>query len=170
MITNYTMARRLSQHLDRVGLNLPQAKPEPGMGSTDWGNVSYVVPSVETGFPILDRVCTWHSQEVVDAAASELGYANTLAVARAMALTGVDLIVEPHLLAAVKEEFNRAKAAGLPEALTPIARRPEGTRPIGAGTGDKGIPRQSGAKRCFSRSNPRRQLPFSPLRGEKGWG
>src|SRR3954453_12739472 len=45
MITNYTMARRLSQHLDRVGLNLPDAKPEPGMGSTDWSNVSYVVPS-----------------------------------------------------------------------------------------------------------------------------
>jgi len=29
-------------------LKLPQAKPEPGSGSTDWGNVSYVVPSVET--------------------------------------------------------------------------------------------------------------------------
>ena len=80
------------------------------MGSTDWGNVSYVVPSVETGFPILDRVCTWHSQEVVEAADSELGYRNTLAVARAMALTGLDLILEPALLAAVKEEFGRAKA------------------------------------------------------------
>jgi amidohydrolase len=111
MITNYTMARRLSQHLDRVGLDLPEAKPEPGMGSTDWGNVSYVVPSVETGYPILDRICTWHSQEVVAAADSELGYANTLAVARAMALTGIDLIVEPELLDAVKEEFKRAKAA-----------------------------------------------------------
>ena len=110
MITNYTMARRLGQHLDRVGLTMPEAKAEPGSGSTDWGNVSYVVPSVETGFPILDRVCTWHSQEVVDAADSELGYANTLAVARAMALTGLDLILEPDLLTAVKDEFARAKA------------------------------------------------------------
>jgi hypothetical protein len=110
MITNYTMANRLGHHLDRVGLTMPQAKPEPGMGSTDWGNVSYVVPSVETGYPILDRVCTWHSQEVVDAADSELGYTNTLAVARAMALTGLDLILEPQLLAAVKDEFTRAKS------------------------------------------------------------
>ena len=111
MITNYTMAARLSQHLDAVGLNLPEAKPEPATGSTDWGNVSYDVPSVETSYPILDHVCTWHSQEVVDAADSELGYANTLAVARAMALTGVDLIVDAALLEAVKAEFAQAKAA-----------------------------------------------------------
>ena len=111
MITNYAMASRLNQHLAAVGLNLPEAKPEPGMGSTDWGNVSYEVPSVETAYPILDRVCTWHSRDVVDAADSELGYANTLAVARAMALTGIDLIADPELLATVKEEFAAAKAA-----------------------------------------------------------
>ena len=39
-----------------------------------------------------------------------MGYANTLAVARAMALTGIDLIVDPDLLASVKDEFARAKA------------------------------------------------------------
>jgi amidohydrolase len=111
MISNYTMATRLSQHLEGVGMHLPEAKPEPATGSTDWGNVSYVVPSVETSYPILDGVCTWHSQEVVDATDSELGYANTLTVARAMALTGVDLIAEPELLAAIQEEFATAKAA-----------------------------------------------------------
>jgi amidohydrolase len=110
MITNYTMASRLGQHLDAVGLQLPEARPEPGMGSTDWANVSYEVPSVETSFPIIERVCTWHSLEVVAAADSELGYANTLAVARAMALTGIDLIVDPDFLASVKDEFARAKA------------------------------------------------------------
>ena len=109
MITNYAMATRLGQHLAAVGLNLPEAKPEPGTGSTDWGNVSYEVPSVETAYPILDRVCTWHSQDVVVAADSEMGYANTLSVARAMALTGIDLIADPALLATVKEEFATAK-------------------------------------------------------------
>jgi metal-dependent amidase/aminoacylase/carboxypeptidase family protein len=111
MITNYAMARRLSHHLNRVGMDLPEANPEPGTGSTDWGNVSYVVPSVETSYPILDRVCTWHSQEVVAAADSDLGYANTLTVARAMALTGIDLIADPQFLATVKDEFERAIAA-----------------------------------------------------------
>jgi metal-dependent amidase/aminoacylase/carboxypeptidase family protein len=110
MITNYPMASRLGQHLETVGLQLPPAKVEPGTGSTDWANVSYEVPSVETSYPIVDHVCTWHSQEVVQAADSEMGYANTLAVARAMALTGIDLIVDQDLLTSVKDDFARSKA------------------------------------------------------------
>jgi metal-dependent amidase/aminoacylase/carboxypeptidase family protein len=117
MVTNHTLARQLKRNLDEVGLRLPEALPEPPSGSTDWGNVSYEVPSVETGFPILDRVCTWHSPEVVVAANSELGYQNTLLVAKAMALTGIDVLVDPTLLARVRAEFahvrpQAARAAG----------------------------------------------------------
>lgn len=105
MITNHVLARRLAVHMSVTGLDLPEAKSEPGKGSTDWGNVSYLTPSVETAYPILDRICTWHSQEVVDASISELGEENTLKVAKAMALTGLDLIAEPSLMESVKSEF-----------------------------------------------------------------
>ncbi len=110
MITNYPIARGLKRHLDALGLEMPPAKPEPASGSTDWGNVSYLVPSVETAYPILDGVCTWHSPEVVAAADSELGYANTLLVAKAMALTGIDLLTDPALLAEAKDAFERERA------------------------------------------------------------
>ena len=69
------------------------------------------MPSVETGYPILDRVCTWHSQEVVEAADSALGYANTLLVAKALALTGLEVLTEPDLRRAVHDEFGRTLAA-----------------------------------------------------------
>lgn len=105
MITNYTLAQALKANIDSVGLVLPDAKAEEGNGSTDWGNVSYVVPSVETSFPIVQGRCTWHSQDVVDAAESELGYANTFLVGKAMALTALDLIANPDKLAAIKSEF-----------------------------------------------------------------
>jgi amidohydrolase len=111
MITNHTLARRLKRHLDDLGLLLPDARPEPGSGSTDWGNVSYEVPSVETAYPIVDHVCTWHSEEVVAAADSPIGYANTITVAKAMATTGLDLLHDPDLMAAVKDEFARAREA-----------------------------------------------------------
>jgi len=111
MISNCTLARRIKVHLDELGLHMPEAGPEEASGSTDWGNVSYVVPSVETGYPILDRVCTWHSPDVVAAADSPLGYANTLTVAKALALTGLDLLTQPGLLDEVQREFERAKAA-----------------------------------------------------------
>lgn len=111
MITNYALARRLKHNLDQVGLRLPEAIADPPSGSTDWGNVSYEVPSVETAFPIMDRVCTWHSPDVVAAANSDLGYQNTLLVAKAMALTGVDLLADPALLANVQAEFARVRPA-----------------------------------------------------------
>jgi amidohydrolase len=105
MITNYQLARALKANVDRVGLALPEAKVEEGTGSTDWGNVSYAVPSVETSFPIVAGRCTWHSQDVVDAAESELGYGNTFLIAKAMALTAIDLIEQPALLDSIKSEF-----------------------------------------------------------------
>lgn len=109
MIVNFPIAQTMRRHIDAVGLQMPQAVAEPPGGSTDWGNVSYLVPSVETSYPILDRVCTWHSQDVVDASDSELGYANTIKVAKAMALTGIDLLADPELLATAKQEFAREK-------------------------------------------------------------
>jgi amidohydrolase len=111
MITNYALARILKKNLDEVGLTMPEAKAEEGSGSSDWGNVSYRVPSVETSFPILDGVCTWHSQEVVDAADSDLGYANTILVAKAMALTGVDLLADPNSLVEIKDQFVKERSA-----------------------------------------------------------
>ena len=110
MITNYRLAQVLNKNLRMVGLELPEAKAEEGTGSTDWGNVSYAVPSVETGFPIVAGRCTWHSQDVVDAAQSELGYGNTFLVAKAMALTALDLVEQPETLEAVKAEFANALA------------------------------------------------------------
>ncbi|MCC6314096.1 MAG: hypothetical protein IT337_08770, partial [Thermomicrobiales bacterium] len=52
-----------------------------------------------------------HSQDVVDASDSELGYANTLKVAKAMALTGIDLLTDSNLLDRAKQEFAREKKA-----------------------------------------------------------
>ncbi len=111
MITNYTLAGRIKAHVDALGLRLAEPRVEPGSGSTDWGNVSYVVPSVETSFPIVDRVITWHSREVVEAADSPMGYENTIAIAKALALTGLDLVTDPDLLARVKAEFAAERAA-----------------------------------------------------------
>ena len=106
MITNYTLARVLGQHAAELGLETPEAKAESATGSTDWGNVSYAVPSVETSYPILDRMCTWHSMDVVNASDSEMGYRNTILVAKAMALAGLDVLRDKELRAAVRAEFD----------------------------------------------------------------
>jgi amidohydrolase len=110
MITNYTLARRVRAHFDDLGLHMPHPRLGEALGSTDWGNVSYLVPSVETGFPITEQVIPWHSAQVVAAADSDLGYRNMLLAAKAMALAGLDLLMDGSLLRAVKEEHRRALA------------------------------------------------------------
>jgi hypothetical protein len=47
---------------------------------------------------------------VVDAAESELGYANTFSIGKAMALTALDLINDPEKLAEIKREFESSMA------------------------------------------------------------
>lgn len=110
MITNYTLARRIGAHFDELGLYMPHPRLGEALGSTDWGNVSYLVPSVETGFPITEHVIPWHSAQVVAAADSDLGYRNMLLAAKAMALAGLDLLMDGSLLRAVREEHRRALA------------------------------------------------------------
>ncbi len=110
MVTNYTLARRIRAHFDSLGLHMPLPRTGEALGSTDWGNVSYLVPAVETGFPITETVIPWHSAQVVAAADSDLGYRNMLIAAKAMALAGLDLLMDGRLLRAVKEEHRRALA------------------------------------------------------------
>jgi amidohydrolase len=110
MVTNYTLARRIRAHFDSLGLHMPLPRTGEALGSTDWGNVSYLVPAVETGFPITESVIPWHSAQVVAAADSDLGYRNMLLAAKAMALAGLDLLMDGRLLHAVREEHRRALA------------------------------------------------------------
>jgi amidohydrolase len=118
MITNYTLARRARAHLDDLGLILPEAVPKEPAGSSDWGNVSYVTPSLETHFPIMTGTCTWHSQTVVEASDTPLAYENTLTMAKALALTGIDILSDPEFRATARSEFQKSLTA---RGRTPIA-------------------------------------------------
>ena len=123
MIVNLPLARAVKRGSDLVGLALQEAVAEEAAGSTDWGNVSYVAPSVETTFPILDGVCTWHSREVVEAARSPMGYANAVLVAKAMALASLEVLRSEELRADIRREFEARVPAGGRELALGVAAR-----------------------------------------------
>ena len=123
MITNYTLARAVKRGSDLVGLELREAVAEEPAGSTDWGNVSYVAPSVETTFPILDGVCTWHSQEVVEAARSPMGYRNAVLVAKALALAGLEVLRSEELRTEIRREFDERVPSNGRELVLGVAAR-----------------------------------------------
>ena len=83
--------------------------------------MSYAVPSVETSYPILNGICTWHSAEVVNAADSEMGYQNTILIAKAMALAGLDVLRDKSLRQSIRAEFDKQVPAETREMVRSLA-------------------------------------------------
>ncbi len=76
-----------------------------GGGSTDVGDVSYVVPTVGL------RTATWvpgtpaHSWQAVASGGTEIGTKGMMVAAKTMALTAIDLFTNPALITKAKVEF-----------------------------------------------------------------
>lgn len=82
---------------------------DAGGGSTDVGDVSYVVPTVGC------ETATWapgtpaHSWQAVACGGTEVGTKGMMLAAKTMALTAVDLYTNPAIIAKAKEEFKKVK-------------------------------------------------------------
>jgi len=78
-------------------------------GSTDVGDVSWIVPTgqIMTACYVLGTMP--HSWQAVAAAGSSIGYKGMITAARALAFAGYQLITRPELLAKAREEFIKAR-------------------------------------------------------------
>jgi amidohydrolase len=87
-------------------LGLPES-PEPvdRLGSSDVGNVSQVVPTIQPMAKIAPDGTPIHSRAFEAAAASPLAREGMVAAAKAMAMTACDLLADPALVARAKAEF-----------------------------------------------------------------
>lgn len=80
-----------------------------GGGSTDVGDVSYVVPTVGLS------TATWvpgtpaHSWQAVACGGTEIGSKGMLNASKTMAMTAIDLMMQPTLIQKAKEEFKKQK-------------------------------------------------------------
>ncbi|XP_018555251.1 LOW QUALITY PROTEIN: peptidase M20 domain-containing protein 2-like [Lates calcarifer] len=77
-------------------------------GSTDFGNVTFVVPGIHPYFYIGSNVLN-HTEEYTVAAGDERAQFFTLRTAKALAMTALDVLLCPELLQRVKQEFTEAK-------------------------------------------------------------
>jgi aminobenzoyl-glutamate utilization protein B len=83
--------------------------PDAGGGSSDVGDVSYLVPTVEMS------AATWipgtpaHSWQAVACGGTEIGTKGMMVAAKTMALTAIDLFTDAALITKAKEEFKMVK-------------------------------------------------------------
>jgi aminobenzoyl-glutamate utilization protein B len=81
---------------------------DAGGGSTDVGDVSYVIPTVGA------ETATWapgtpaHSWQAVACGGTELGIKGMMLAAKTMALTAIDLYTNPAVIAKAKEELKQS--------------------------------------------------------------
>ncbi len=73
-------------------------------GSSDMGNVSQVVPSIHPNFGVGTPAFT-HSPEFTAAAITDAAHAGMLQTAKTLAMTAIDVALEPGLLDAVNADF-----------------------------------------------------------------
>ncbi|WP_369135673.1 M20 family metallopeptidase [Modestobacter sp. I12A-02662] len=105
---NLELAARWTRHQARRGRSAlpPGVTPASLAGSTDLGNVSVRVPSIHPMIAIADPDTSMHTTGFATAAVSPAGDRAVLDGAVGLALTALDVLADPELLAAVRAEFD----------------------------------------------------------------
>ncbi|WP_077210970.1 M20 family metallopeptidase [Bacillus dakarensis] len=110
MITNTTLSDVFTKELISLGVDENEIyEDRDGTGSLDMGNVSQVVPAIHPYIKISNVPCVPHTPEFREAAMSELGREAMMIGAKAMALTGYEILTNPELLQQIKQEYNNQK-------------------------------------------------------------
>jgi aminobenzoyl-glutamate utilization protein B len=80
-------------------------KPDPEGGSTDVGDVSWVVPMLGLSVTTAPVDAPWHAWPVVACGGMSIGHKGLVYAAKALAATMVDLYEEPKTVQAIQAEF-----------------------------------------------------------------
>ncbi len=79
--------------------------------STDVGNVSHVCPTAAPSIAIAPHTVPTHSREFAVAAVSDAGHRGLVLATKMLALTAIDVLLRPSLVAAMGSEFAAARDA-----------------------------------------------------------
>ena len=88
-----------------LGVTVFEPDAHDELGSTDCGNISQVVPTIQPHISISEKAIPGHTEEFKAAACSAYGLATIARGAKALALTALELIQNPEELAAIKAEY-----------------------------------------------------------------
>ena len=101
----------MKANMEDVGLAVEDQTGSSMPASTDLGNVSYAVPTIAGSFAIAPEGMALHTTEFCDASASAEADRATLDAAKAMAMTGLDVMISDEAAADVRQAFKRVKPA-----------------------------------------------------------
>ncbi|MHC0038240.1 M20 family metallopeptidase [Pseudoneobacillus sp. C159] len=110
MITNNHLSEAFTKELIALGVPTEEIHTDrDGSGSLDMGNVSQHVPSIHPYIKICNEAYACHTHEFREAAMSEQAREAMMLGAKAMALTGYEILTNKELLQQIKEEFKHSR-------------------------------------------------------------
>jgi amidohydrolase len=109
MLNNITLAKLFRKNMQSLGRSIPLGEADRWSGSSDVGNVSQLVPTIQPMVAIAPLDVLIHSIEFAEVAATKEALNIILDAAKAMAMTAADLLANPETLASVRAEFEKNK-------------------------------------------------------------
>jgi aminobenzoyl-glutamate utilization protein B len=94
-------------------------RPDPDGGSTDVGDVSYIVPEITLNAATAPYKSPWHSWVVVACGGMSIGHKGMLFAAKSLGTTMVDLFENETLRKEIRAEFDKRKGNEVWKAMLP---------------------------------------------------
>ncbi|MGH3056025.1 MAG: peptidase dimerization domain-containing protein, partial [Gaiellaceae bacterium] len=107
MYSNQPMSAAYVANLERLGRKIVDIAGVPAAvaGSTDMGNVSKLVPAIHPMIAVSPPAVPLHSPEFTQWAGADEGHQAVVDGAKALAMTTLDILCSPHVLASIKAAF-----------------------------------------------------------------
>jgi amidohydrolase len=109
MVSNVALAKLYYENMRSLGRSVNLGENALLNFSTDVGNVSQLVPTIQPLVPIGPEGVMIHTPQFARAAATEGALRSLLEAAKAMAMTAVDLLAKPETMQKLKAEFLKGK-------------------------------------------------------------
>ena len=97
--------------LEKAGMVQPYKTLDPSFGSTDVGDVSFTVPTAGMGSATWVPGTPAHSWQAVAAGGTDIGNKGMMVAAKTIALTAIDLFLNPSIILKAKEELNQKRGS-----------------------------------------------------------
>lgn len=108
IMNNTTLKEVLRGNFEQLGEVVHPRLAEKGMGSTDMGNVTQRMPGFQA-YIGLDPLAVTHTAKFAQLSTGETGHRALVVAVQALAMTVVDLLEQPELVAQAKVEFLQMK-------------------------------------------------------------
>jgi aminobenzoyl-glutamate utilization protein B len=108
-----------SKGLDGSVKPLLPTPADPEGGSTDVGDISWIVPEISLLVTTAPYETPWHSWVVVACGGMSIGHKGMLYASKALAVTMIDLFQDPQTVTAIRNEFMMKKGNEVWKAMLP---------------------------------------------------